>query len=189
MDILDGDIFGKKQCPQSWLTPVQVARACVPACALLKRASGTSRQNGPNSTEKKKVLECFELRMNLQCILLLHGYAAPPSRIRLGCANVASEIARNDRNLHRLVLDRGHILHDRAGRFPCLGDSSALRETGLPHVRRSGWHRCPRTRLFPYTASGASLRREVNAYVHEHHDARGYVEAAEGGVKDVADVL
>lgn len=127
--------------------------------------------------------------VNLERVLLLHGDAAPPSGIRLGGAHVAGEVARDDGYLNGLVLDGGDVLHGGAGRrFLGLGGGRALREARLPDVRRLGWHSRAWTRL-PDPAARPRLRREVNAYVHEHHDARGDVEAAERRVEHVAYVL
>ena len=108
---------------------------------------------------------------NLQRVLLLHGDAATPARIRLGRANVAGKVAGDNGYLHGLVLDGGDVLHRGARRLFRFGGRRALREAGLPDVRRLGWHHCARTWLLPDAAARTGLRREVNAYVHEHHDA------------------
>lgn len=127
--------------------------------------------------------------VNLERVLLLHGDTAPPSGIRLGGADVAGKVARDDGYLNGLVLDGGDVLHGGAGRrLLRLGGGRALREARLPDVRRLGRHDRAWTRL-PDPAPRPRLRCEVNTYVHEHHDARRDVEAAERRVKDVAYVL
>lgn len=135
------------------------------------------------------MIEQSSVRTYLERVLLLHRYTGAPAGIGLGRADVAGEVARDDRYLHRLVLDRGDVLHRRARRSLGVGRRRALREARLPDVRRLRRHSGARTWLLPDAAARAGLRGEVYSYVHEDHDAGWDVEAAEGGIKNIADVL
>lgn len=120
-------------------------------------------------------------KIYLQRVLLLHGYADAAAWVGLRRADVTGEVARDDRYLHRLVLDRGDVLHDRSRGLLGVGRRCALSEAGLPDVRRFRRHRTW-TRLLPDAATRAGLGSEIYAYVHENHNAGWDVEAAQGRV-------
>ena len=75
--------------------------------------------------------------VNLERVLLLHGDTAPPSGIRLGGADVAGKVARDDGYLNGLVLDGGDVLHGGAGRRLLRLGGTTARGRGFRIPRRA----------------------------------------------------
>lgn len=114
--------------------------------------------------------------------------------------NVRGQLARHRRNGNRpgvclyggdpplRVPRRGVAVPRRHGRRRAPVRGPVLRRRRRVREAGDGVLRGPPGGL-PDAAAGARLGREVDADVHEHHDAGGDVEGAEGGVQDVAELL